>query len=176
MVLYNNMLQSLFTSQIKTIAWTLLPLWGMFFLLWRSSRIALVALLPSIISTTAVLGFMGVAGIPLDMMTITVVAVALGIAVDNGTHYIHRFREEFELDGDYVASMRRCHATIGHNMVNSALPVIFGFSILALSNFIPSILFGTLVAVAMVFALLSDLNLLPTIIITFKPFGPGKKP
>ena len=174
MVLYNNMLQSLYNSQVKTIAWTLLPLGFMFWLLWRSVKIALVALVPSIISTTAVLGFMGLAGIPLDMMTITVVAVALGIAVDNATHYIHRFRHEVSIDGDYAAAMRRCHATIGHNMVNSSVPVILGFSILMLSNFIPSVLFGMLVAVAIVIALFSDLNLLPAIILALKPFGPGK--
>ena len=171
MVLYNNMLQSLYQSQIKTVAWTLIPLWAMFFLLWRSMRIALVALIPSVISTASVLGFMGLAGIPLDMMTITVVAVALGIAVDNATHYLHRFREEIVRDGDYPSAMRRCHATIGHNMVYSALPVVLGFSILVFSNFIPSALFGLLVAVAIAIALTSDLNLLPAIILVFKPFG-----
>ena len=174
MVLYNNMLQSLYQSQIKTVAWTLIPLWAMFFLLWRSMRIALVALIPSVISTASVLGFMGLAGIPLDMMTITVVAVALGIAVDNATHYLHRFREEILRDGDYSSAMRRCHATIGHNMVYSALPVVLGFSILVFSNFIPSALFGLLVAVAIAIALTSDLNLLPAIILVFKPFGPPR--
>ena len=120
---------------------------------------------------------MGLAGIPLDMMTITVVAVALGIAVDNATHYLHRFRDEILIDGDYIAAMRRCHATIGHNMVYSALPVILGFSILVFSNFVPSILFGLMVAFAITIALISDLNLLPSIIIVFKPFGrPPRRP
>lgn len=171
MVLYNNMLQSLYRSQITTVAWTLLPLGVMFFLLFRSLKVALVALVPSIIATTSVLGFLGLTGIPLDMMTITVVAVGLGIAVDNATHYIHRFRHEVAIDGDYLAAMKRCHATIGHNMVYSALPVILGFSILVLSNFVPTILFGVLVALAMSIALTSDLNLLPSIILAFQPFG-----
>ncbi|MBI4055214.1 MAG: MMPL family transporter [Elusimicrobia bacterium] len=175
MVLYNNMLRSLYNSQIRTIAWTLLPLAVMFYLLFRSFKTSLVALIPSIISTMSVLGFMGLAGIPLDVMTITIVAVGLGIAVDNGTHYIYRFRHEIQMDGDYVAAMYRCHATIGNNMLYSSLPIILGFSILVLSNFVPSILFGLLVAYVMVIATLSDLNLLPSIIITFKPFGSGRK-
>lgn len=171
MVLYNNMLQSLYDSQIKTIAWTLLPLWIMFFLLWRSVRTALVALVPSLIACSSVLGFMGWVEIPLDMMTITVVAVALGIAVNNAVLYMYRFRYELAVDGDYAASMHRCHSTIGNSMVNGSIPIILGFSVLMLSNFIPTVLFGLLVAVAMIIALASDLNLLPSIILTFKPFG-----
>lgn len=173
MVLYNNMLRSLYDSQIKTVAWTLVPLWIMFFLLWRSVRTALVALVPSVIACTSVLGFMGLTGIPLDMMTITVVAIALGIAVNNAVFYIYRFREEIAKDGDYAGAMRRCHATTGHSMVNGSIPIILGFAILMLSNFIPSVLFGLLIAITMGLALSSDLNLVPAIILVFKPFGQG---
>jgi predicted RND superfamily exporter protein len=173
MVLYNNMLQSLFDSQVKTIAWTLLPLAAMFYLFFRTVRRTLVALIPSIISTASVLGFMGLAGIPLDMMTITVVAVGLGMAVDNGMHYLHRFGHEVELDWDYVAAMHRCHATVGNNMFYASLPVIIGYATLVMSNFVPTMLFGLLVAFAMTLCLASDLLLLPAIVLVFKPFGTG---
>lgn len=171
MVLYNNMLQSLFSSQILTIGFVVLALMVMFTILFRSIKIALIAIIPNVISAVAVLGVMGIVGIPLDMMTITIAAISIGIAVDDTIHYIHRFKEEYEIDRDYISSMRRCHGSIGNAMYYTSLTIIAGFSILVFSNFIPSILFGLLTSLAMFIALITALTLLPRLIIALKPFG-----
>ncbi|MGR3293477.1 MAG: efflux RND transporter permease subunit [Candidatus Scalindua sp.] len=171
MVLYNNMLQSLFSSQILTIGFVVLALMVMFTILFRSIKIALIAIIPNVISAVAVLGVMGIVGIPLDMMTITIAAISIGIAVDDTIHYIHRFKEEYEIDRDYINSMHRCHGSIGNAMYYTSLTIIAGFSILVFSNFIPSILFGLLTSLAMFIALITALTLLPRLIIALKPFG-----
>jgi predicted RND superfamily exporter protein len=114
---------------------------------------------------------MGIAGIPLDMMTITIAAITVGIGVDHAIHYITRFKREFEVDRDYVASMHRAHASIGRALFYTAITIIMGFSILALSNFIPSVYFGLLTALAMLAALLGSMTLLPKLILIFKPLG-----
>ena len=171
MVLYNNMLQSLFGSQILTLGITILALMSMFLVLFRSLKLALIAIFPNLLSVTAVLGVMGLLGIPLDMMTITIAAISVGIAVDDTIHYIHRFRNEFQKDRKYLATMHRCHGTIGHAMYYTSITIIMGFSILALSNFIPSIYFGLLTGLAMVIALVAALTLLPQLLILVKPFG-----
>ena len=172
MVLYNNMLQSLFQSQIKTIGYTVLALTMMFLILFRSFKISLIAILPSLLASLVVIGVMGLGGIPLDVMTITIVAISIGIAVDDTIHYLHRFRVEFEKEGSYVATVHRCHRSIGSAMYYTSITITIGFSILAISNFIPSILFGLLTALAMMMALISALSLLPKLILVFKPFGP----
>jgi predicted RND superfamily exporter protein len=171
MVLYNNMLQSLFSSQILTIGFVVIALMVMFTVLFRSIKIALIAIIPNVISAVAVLGVMGLAAIPLDMMTITIAAISIGIAVDDTIHYIHRFKEEYEIDQNYISSMRRCHGSIGNAMYYTSLTIIAGFSILVFSNFIPTILFGLLTSLAMFIALITALTLLPRLIIALKPFG-----
>lgn len=171
MVLYNNMLQSLFHSQIETIGLTLLALTIMFLLLFRSFKLSLIALFPNLISSLVVLGVMGLLHIPLDMMTITIVAISIGIAVDDTVHYIHRFRHEFEIDRSYINAVFRCHKSIGNAMYYTSITIIIGFSILAMSNFIPSVLFGLLTGLAMLMALTASLTLLPRLIILIKPFG-----
>ncbi len=171
MVLYNNMLQSLFRSQIKTMGVVLLLLMIMFLILFRSLKLALIAIIPNLLSSLSVLGIMGLMGISLDMMTITIVAISIGIAVDDTIHYIHRFREEIVLDYSYLDAMKRCHNSVGNGMVYTSFTIITGFSILIFSNFIPSIVFGLLTGFAMLVALLAALTLLPILIITFKPFG-----
>ncbi|TBR26325.1 RND family transporter, partial [bacterium] len=120
-------------------------------------------------------GVMGLAGIPLDVMTITIVAIVVGIAVDNTMHYLHRFEEEFHKDRDYRATMYRCHGSVGHAMLYATLTNATGFCILALSNFKPTILFGTLTAFALAVALLMAMTLLPLLVIHFKPYGPEGK-
>ena len=172
LVLYNNMLQSLFSSQILTLGIVLVALAAMFLILFQSPVMALIALFPNILSIGVVLGLMGWLGIPLDMMTITIAAISVGIAVDDTIHYIHRFRDELAVDGDYLATMHRCHGSIGHAMYFTSITIISGFSILILSNFIPSILFGILTGLAMAMALLASLTLLPKLILMLKPFGP----
>ena len=176
LVLYNNMLQNLFGSQILTLGITLLALLGMFLLLFRSVRLALIAIFPNMLSIGVVLGFMGWAGIPLDMMTITIAAISVGIAVDDTIHYIHRFRLEFARGQSYLAAMHRCHGSIGYAMYYTSVTIIIGFSILALSNFIPSIYFGLLTGLAMLIALTAALTLLPELLVIFKPFGPQARP
>jgi len=171
LVLYNNMLQSLFSSQIVTLGITVLTLTCMFLVLFRSLKLALIAISPNLLSVAAVLGVMGLLNIPLDMMTITIAAISVGIAVDDTIHYIHRFRHEFQKDRNYLNTMHRCHGTIGHAMYYTSVTIIIGFSILALSNFIPSIYFGLLTGLAMVIALIAALTLLPQLLILVKPFG-----
>ena len=171
LVLYNSMLQSLFGSQIQTLGVTVLVLTGMFLVLFRSLKIALIAMLPNVLAVAVVLGVMGWLNIPLDMMTITIGAICVGIAVDNTIHYTHRFKNEFQKDHSYLNTMHRCHGTIGHAMHYTSVTIIVGFSILALSNFMPSIYFGLLTGLAMLIALLADLTFLPVVLILVKPFG-----
>ena len=172
LVLYNNMLQSLFDSQILTLGSVLLVLMLMFLILFRSLVIAVIAIFPNILSVGFVLGFMGWVGIPLDLMTITIAAISVGIAVDDTIHYIHRFIEEFKKDRNYVATMQRCHQSIGYAMYYTSITIIIGFSILVFSNFIPSIYFGLLTGLAMLIALIASLTLLPQLLIILKPLGP----
>ena len=174
MVLYNNMLQSLFDSQIMTLGTVLLVLMVMFWILFRSLRIALIAIFPNLLSVGVVLGFMGWAKIPLDLMTITIAAISVGIAVDDTIHYIHRFKKEFVIDGNYIAAMHRSHESIGYAMYYTSITIVIGFSILILSNFIPGIYFGLLTGLAMIIALVAALTLLPQLIVIVKPFGPEK--
>ncbi len=175
LVLYNNMLQSLFNSQILTLGAVVVALMVMFLIFFRSLKIAMIAIFPNILSVGFVLGFMGWAGIPLDMMTITIAAISVGIAVDDTIHYIHRFKREIETDRNYMAAMHRCHESIGYAMYETSVTIVIGFSILILSNFIPSIYFGLLTGLAMVIALIAALTLLPQLIVVMKPFGPEKE-
>jgi predicted RND superfamily exporter protein len=171
LVLYNNMLQSLFRSQIMTLGTVFLGIMAMFLVLFRSVSISLIAILPNFLAAGVVLGGMGIAGIPLDMMTITIAAITVGIGVDHAIHYITRFKREFEVDRNYVASMHRAHASIGRALFYTAITIIVGFSILALSNFIPSVYFGLLTSLAMLAALLGSMTLLPKLILILKPLG-----
>ncbi|MCH8217056.1 MAG: RND family transporter [Planctomycetes bacterium] len=174
LVLYNNMLQSLFRSQVLTLGMTVVALMVMFLILFRSLKIALVAIAPNLLSVALVLGIMGWLDIPLDMMTITIAAISVGIAVDDTIHYIHRFKEEFAKDRNYTNAMHRCHGSIGHAMTYTSVTIMIGFSILTLSNFIPSIYFGLLTGLAMFIALIAALTLLPQLLIMTQPFGPGQ--
>jgi predicted RND superfamily exporter protein len=175
LVLYNDMLQSLFKSQIQTLGVVILALMGMFLVLFRSLKISLIAIFPNLLSIGVVLGVMGWLKIPLDMMTITIASISVGIAVDDTIHYIHRFTHEIKIDQNYIQSLHRCHGSIGHAMYYTSVTIIIGFSILVLSNFIPSIYFGLLTGLAMFIALIAALTLLPELLIVFKPFGPEVK-
>jgi predicted RND superfamily exporter protein len=172
LVLYNNMLQSLFNSQILTLGTVVLALMGMFLILFKSLKLVLIAIVPNLLAIGVVLGIMGWLNIPLDMMTITIAAISIGIAVDNTIHYIYRFKHEFIIDPNYIQTVHRCHGSIGRALYYTSLTIIIGFSILVMSNFIPSIYFGLLTGLAMVIALIGSLTLLPQLIVVFKPFGP----
>lgn len=170
MVLYNNMLQSLFDSQISTLGLALLSLGAMFLFLFRSLKIAIVALTVNMVPISVIFGIMGIAGIPLDMMSITIASIALGITVDNTIHYFYRFREELARDGDYLASMHRAHGTIAFGMFYYSLATIVGFLVLVTSNFIPTLIFGLLTVIVLLVAIVSDLLFSPLLVVWFKPF------
>ena len=172
LVLYNNVLQSLFRSQILTLGAVFAAILVMFLLLFRSLPLALVALAPNVLAAGLVLGVMGLLGIPLDIMTITIAAIVVGIGVDDCIHYVHRYMREFPIDRNYRAAMHRCHSSIGRAMYYTTLTVVVGFTTLTLSNFNPSIYFGLLTVLAMVAAVLGALLLLPQLIIMMKPLGP----
>ena len=170
LILYNNMLQSLFNSQIKTLGLVVLVLFCMFLILFKSIKISLIALVPNILSIGSVLGLMGILNIPLDMMTITIAAISMGIAVDNTIHYIFRHRNEFLQNKKYDMAMNSTHNSIGYALYYTTLTIIVGFSILVFSNFIPSIYFGLLTSLAMLVALLASLTLVPRLLSSFKPY------
>jgi predicted RND superfamily exporter protein len=171
LVLYNNMLQSLFSSQFATLGSAVFVMMCMYIVLFRSLRTSLIAIAPNLFSIGAILGFMGWAGLPLDMMTITIASISVSIADDNIIQYIYRFMDELKIDGDYIGAMHRSHASIGYDMYYTTITLVIGFSILALSNFIPTIVFGLLTGLVMIIALFASLTLLPVMIVLIKPFG-----
>lgn len=175
MILYNNMLQSLFDSQIKTLGLVIILLFAMFLILFKSIKIAIIAILANMVPISSIFGIMGFFEIPLDIMTITIAAISIGIGVDDTIHYIHRFKDEFKSDHNYLNAMKRSHKSIGYAMYYTSLVVIIGFSILVLSNLIPTIYFGLLTVVAMATILASALLLLPRLIILLEPFKKNSK-
>ena len=173
-VLYNNMLQSLFDSQIGTIIIVFSIIYLMFLILFRSLYLSIIGIIPNLLAAGVVLGTMGIFSIPLDIMTITVAAISVGMAVDNTIHYIHRFKKEFKVSGIYIQAMKDSHRTIGRAMFYTSLTIILGFLVFSTSNFNPSVYFGFFVSLAMVMALLGALTLLPQLILYFKPLGKEK--
>ena len=171
LILFNNLLQSLFKSQILTLGIVMLGIFLMFFILFRNIALSFIGVVPNFIAAFFILGIIGLLGIPLDMMTITIAAITIGIAVDNSIHYIYRFKEEFSKINNYDKTLDRCHSTVGIAILNTSITIVFGFSILVLSNFIPTIYFGVFTGIAMLLAMISVLTLLPKLILTFKPFG-----
>lgn len=169
LVLYNNMLQSLFDSQILTLSAVLLAIFLTFVVLFRHILLAALGIIPNIFSAVLILGIMGWLRIPLDMMTITIASITIGIAVDDTIHYIHRFKHEYPLNEDYPAVVSRCHGSIGKAMFYTSVAIIFGFGILALSNFTPTIHFGLMTGIAMLVALVGNLLLLPALLLLAKP-------
>jgi predicted RND superfamily exporter protein len=171
LILFNNLLQSLFKSQILTLGVVMLGISFMFLVLFRNITLSLIGVVPNFMAAFFILGIIGLLGIPLDMMTITIAAITIGIAVDNSIHYIYRFKEEFEKLKNYNETVDRCHNTVGVAILNTSITIVFGFSILVLSNFIPTIYFGIFTGIAMLLALISVLTLLPKLILVLKPFG-----
>lgn len=174
MVLYNNMLQSLFDSQIKTLGLVLVMIFVILMVLFRSFKMAFIAILPNTISATSVLGLLGFIGHPLDLMTITITSITIGLAVNDSIHYIYRFYEEFPKDRNYMATMHRCHDSICTAMCYTSTMIVLGFSILVFSNFTPTIAFGLLTGLAILVALAANLTLLPALMILLKPKIPEK--
>ena len=171
LILFNNLLQSLFKSQILTLGIVMAGITFMFLVLFRNVTLSFIGVVPNFMAAFLILGIIGMLGIPLDMMTITIAAITIGIAVDNSIHYIYRFKEEFKKIKDYNKTLQECHDTVGVAILNTSITIVFGFSILVLSNFIPTIYFGVFTGIAMLLAMVSVLTLLPKLILTFKPFG-----
>ncbi|MBA1339150.1 MAG: hypothetical protein FD550_000027 [Pelagibacterales bacterium] len=171
LILFNNLLQSLFKSQILTLGIVMLGISTMFFVLFRNIMLSFIGVVPNFLAAFFILGIIGLMGIPLDMMTITIAAITIGIAVDNSIHYIYRFKEEFNKINNYKMTLDRCHSTVGIAILNTSITIVFGFSILVLSNFIPTIYFGVFTGIAMLLAMISVLTLLPKLILILKPFG-----
>ena len=171
LILFNNLLQSLFKSQILTLGLVMIGIFSMFVILFRNVKLSLIGVVPNFIAAFFILGIIGLLGIPLDMMTITIAAITIGIAVDNSIHYIYRFKEEFRNIKDYNKTLKVCHSTVGVAILNTSITIVFGFSILVLSKFIPTIYFGIFTGLAMLLAMISVLTLLPSLILMVKPFG-----
>ena len=171
LILFNNLLQSLFKSQILTLGLVMIGIFSMFIILFRNIKLSLIGVVPNFIAAFFILGIIGMLGIPLDMMTITIAAITIGIAVDNSIHYIYRFKEEFNKIKDYNKTLKTCHSTVGVAILNTSITIVFGFSILVLSKFIPTIYFGVFTGLAMLLAMISVLTLLPALILIIKPFG-----
>ena len=170
LILFNNLLQSLFKSQILTLGFVMVGIFIMFLILFRNIKLSLIGVVPNFIAAFFILGIIGLLGIPLDMMTITIAAITIGIAVDNSIHYIYRFKEEFSQIKDYNKTIKLCHSTVGVAILNTSITIVFGFSILVFSNFIPTIYFGVFTGIAMLLAMISVLTLLPALILLTKPF------
>jgi predicted RND superfamily exporter protein len=171
LILFNNLLQSLFKSQILTLGLVMTGIFSMFVILFKNIKLSLIGVVPNFIAAFFILGIIGLLGIPLDMMTITIAAITIGIAVDNSIHYIYRFKEEFSISKDYNKTIDLCHSTVGRAILNTSITIVFGFSILVLSKFIPTIYFGIFTGLAMLLAMVSVLTLLPSLILLIKPFG-----
>ena len=171
LILFNNLLQSLFKSQILTLGLVMIGILTMFIILFNNIKLSLIGVVPNCLAAFFILGIIGLLRIPLDMMTITIAAITIGIAVDNSIHYIYRFKEEFKDLGDYNKTIIRCHSTVGKAILNTSITIVFGFSILVLSKFIPTIYFGIFTGLAMLLAMISVLTLLPSLILLIKPFG-----
>ncbi len=171
LILFNNLLQSLFKSQILTLGLVMTGIFIMFLVLFKNVKLSLIGVVPNFIAAFFILGIIGLLGIPLDMMTITIAAITIGIAVDNSIHYIYRFKEEFINNNNYHKTLELCHSTVGKAILNTSITIVFGFSILVLSKFIPTIYFGIFTGIAMLLAMISVLTLLPSLILLIKPFG-----
>lgn len=166
-VLFNGMLKKLFSSQASTLIFVIGATFLMFWILLRSARLAIIGLIPNILAAMVILAIMGFAGIPLDMMTITIAAIIVGIGVDDAIHYLYRFKAEFKETADVKLSVKNSHDTIGSALYFTSITVVIGFSVLAFSNFIPTVYFGILTAIAMILALLANLTILPSLLVKY---------
>lgn len=165
MVLYNNMLQALFSSQADTFIFVVLALFLVFVVIFRSIKLSLIGIIANLVPLCAVFGIMGIVGIPLDIMSITIAAISLGIGVDDIIHYIHRFKNENRMH-TISSAVKRSHASIGYAMYYTSFAIFLGFSVMSLSNFWPTIYFGILTDLVMFMMLLGALILLPAMIVS----------
>ena len=168
-VIYSNLLQSLFGSLFGSMSIVFVSIFLMFLILFKSLNLALLGMVPNFLSAGAVIGTIGLLGIPLDVMTVTVAAVSVGMGVDNTIHYIFRFKKEYLASNNYLMASKNTHTTVGKALLYTSLTIIFGFLSLTISNFNPTVYFGLFTALAMIMAVISSLVLLPALLIKLKP-------
>ena len=168
-VIYSNLLQSLFGSLFGSMSIVFVSIFLMFLILFKSLNLALLGMVPNFLSAGAVIGTIGLLGIPLDVMTVTVAAVSVGMGVDNTIHYIFRFKKEYSATNNYLTASKNTHTTVGKALLYTSLTIIFGFLSLTISNFNPTVYFGLFTALAMIMAIISSLVLLPALLIKLKP-------
>jgi len=168
LVLYNNMLQSLFNSQIKSFSIILISIFIMFMILFRSLKLSIIGIIPNIFASSIILGIIGLLNIPLDIMTITIAAITIGIAVDNTIHYIYNIKENKKIIKSNSELIKYAHNNVGKAVLTTSLTIAFGFSVLSLSNFVPTILFGIFTSLAMIIAMIGVLITLPSILYKVK--------
>lgn len=166
-VLYNNMLNSLFDSQIMTLGTVFVVIFLMFIVLFRSNKLALLTIVPNLFSASIVLGVMGLFSIPLDLMTITIAAISVGIAVDNSIHFVHRYRDELAINASIKQAIDLATNNVGQAMFYTTIVITSGFLIMVFSNFVPTMYFGLLTGLAMVTALVANLVMLPALLQRF---------
>ena len=167
LVLYNNMLDSLFESQIKSLGFVVLIIFLMFIILFKSIKLSIIGVLPNILASSLILGIIGYLSIPLDIMTITIAAITIGIAVDNTIHYLYRFKE-FNKNKNVIDAINLTNMSAGLAVFTTSVTIALGFSVLSLSSFIPTVIFGIFTSLAMIFAMIGVLILLPSLIMLFK--------
>ncbi len=167
LVLYNNMLDSLFESQIKSLGFVIVLIFLMFLILFQSIKLSILAIIPNIFASSFILGIIGFLSIPLDIMTITIAAITIGIAVDNTIHYLYRFKE-FNINNKVIDAINLTNRSAGLAVFTTSVTIALGFSILSLSSFIPTVIFGIFTSMAMIFAMIGVLILLPSLILLFK--------
>ena len=167
LVLYNNMLQSLFSSQIKSLGFVIIAIFIMFIILFKSLKLSILGIIPNIIASSLVIGSIGIFKIPLDIMTITIAAITIGIAVDNTIHYLYRYKEQLSQNMSNNESIKHSHSNVGYAVLTTSLTIAIGFSVLIASNFIPTILFGIFTSLAMIVAMLGVLITLPSLLSKF---------
>jgi len=171
-VLYNNLLQSLFRSQILTLGAVFIAIGLTFVVIFRSVKVAILALIPNLVSALCVLGLLGIFQIALDLMTITIAAISVGIAVDDTIHYVHRFKTEWQKKQHYRSAVFSAHQSIGKAMYYTSITISIGFVVMMFSQFTPTVYFGVFTALAMLIALIANLTLLPILLSRFKAYGP----
>ncbi len=172
-VLYNNVLQSLYKSQILTLGTVFICILIMLVILFRSIALAIIGTLPNIFTAFFILGAMGLLGIPLDIMTITIAAITIGIGVDYAIHYIHRFKKEISQGASYHQAISTVQMTVGKALYYTSITVTLGFIILVTSSFKPSIYFGLFTSIAMIVSLLATFTIIPLLINWLKPVRTG---
>ncbi|HXX93837.1 MAG TPA: MMPL family transporter, partial [Planctomycetota bacterium] len=162
-LLYAHMLDTYWPNTKKTFFLATGAIWLMLMVLFRSPIMAILVILPEILPVLLVLGVMGFAGIALDMVTVIIASVALGIGIDAAIQYAVRFRSELsKTGGDIPEAIRRSHATIGRAILIATSIVFAGFIMLSFSKFIPTVYFGLFTGLAILMGLFASLTTLPS--------------